>query len=71
MKKLTEIEKAENRILRSYIDYYNLTHMDPADGEDIRRIESLLNQITFKENTDVARERRIKVMKDYIEKLQA
>lgn len=71
MKKLTDIEKAENKILCAYLDYYNLIHMDPSDEEDIQRIEAWLNQIMFRDCTDVARERRKKVMKKYIDKQQA
>lgn len=70
MNKLTELEKAENRLLKAYIDYYVARYSDLPDTDDISMIEARTSTLFFKNSTTTERERREKVLTDYVERLK-
>ena len=65
---MTDIEKAENKIIRAYLDYFVLRYLCLPDEDEITHIEWWLSMTMFRNATDQARNRREKVMREYIAK---
>lgn len=71
MNKLTDLQKAENKLLKAYIDYYMARYSDLPDSDDISMIEARTATLFFTNSIMADRDRREKFLTEYVAKLKA